>query len=152
MTLRLGERKFACDLVSVQEIVLYPEISSRAGDSGIYIGSHENARGTIPVIDLLGRPIDSSNINYKVLIIIGQSTQTIGLLIDELLENVSIPISSVLPLPDGAYGVDIGFLKGVIEFEEETYYLIDLERVAKAWQDEWHPAGKGTTGTVGSER
>jgi chemotaxis signal transduction protein len=150
LALRLGERKYVCDLVSVQEIVLYPNIDPIGPDPGTFIGTFDSPRGSIPVLDLLGRPFDAQSIRKKILVIAGLTAQTIGILVDELLENLGIEISAVLPLPAGAYGVNYEILQGVIDFDKETYYLINLELLASTWQDEFHPAGKGAKVSEGN--
>jgi chemotaxis signal transduction protein len=152
LALRLGERKYVCDLVSVQEIVLYPDIDPIGTDPGTFIGTFDSARGSIPVLDLLGRPFDEESIRKKILVIAGFPAYTIGILVDELLENMGIELSSVLPLPAGAYGVSFEILQGVVDFDKETYYLINLERLASTWQDEFHPAGKGKKVSEEKER
>ena len=152
LALRLGERRFVCDLVSIQEIILYPDVDPINLDSGTFIGTFDGARGNIPVLDLLGRPFDSDSIRKKVLMIAGLSIHTIGILADELFDNLVIEHASILPLPYGAYGVEYEFLQGVIEKSDETYYLINLERVASTWQDQFRPAGKGAKVSEGNER
>jgi chemotaxis signal transduction protein len=139
ITLRLGERKFAIDLNPVQEIFVNPEVSPMSLGGGKFIGTLENSRGNIPVLDLLGRPADIDSIRKKILIVIGYPA--LGILADELYEYISVEPSSALPIPDGAYGIDFELLKGIVESDGENYYLIDLERVASGWQ-----AGKPIAG------
>ena len=59
--------------------------------------------------------------------------RTLAVLADELLDNIEIDKSTVLPLPEGANGIDNTLLNGVVETNNGSYYIINLEQVADSW-------------------
>ena len=133
MAVRLGERRFACDLNHVQEVQLYPHTGASSIDQKCMVLTLETSRGTIPVIDLLGRPVVPDSLEDRILVIFSCTSSQIGIIADELLDNIEFDRSSVLPLPGGANGIENKYLKGIVELQEGTYYLINLEHVASSW-------------------
>lgn len=131
--IRLGERKFACDLIQVQEIVHGPEIEPCLDDTGFQIGIYHGTRGSFPVIDLLNRPPDACPVCQMSLVIIEIGELIVGFLADELCDVVNIDPGAACPLPGGACGVDESLLGGVITITDIDYYLLDLYRVLDAF-------------------
>jgi purine-binding chemotaxis protein CheW len=131
--IRLGERKFACDIFKVQEIVHGPELEPSFEGCEFQVGTYNGKRGSLPVIDLLNRPPDACPIFDMSLVVIEIGDSIIGLLADELCDVLSIDPMSACPLPGGACGVDEDLLDGVITISDIDYYLLDLHRILEAF-------------------
>ncbi len=152
MAVRLGERRFACDLNHVQEVQLYPHTGASSIDTNCMVLTLETSRGSIPVIDLLGRPVVPDSPGDRILVILSCTSSPIGIIADELLDNIEFDTSSVLPLPGGANGIENKYLKGIVELNEGTYYLINLEHVASSWLVRKDHARSGNSVSVGDEK
>jgi len=149
LTLRLGDRHYACDLMQVQEIVERPELDPCLDGPEILIGMFTSARGQVPVLDLLGRPPDVCPVSEMSLLVIEIGDSPISLIVDELLDIIEFDPCAVCPLPPGANGAPGELLTGIIEVDKREYYLLDLERIQRACTDEEAVTGEGASDQKG---
>ena len=133
VALRLGDRKYACDLARVQEIVAGPELEPCLDGPDLLIGMFAGSRGPLPVLDLLGRPPDAYRLNEMALLVFEAVGSSLGLLADDLNSVIEFDPAAALPLPLAAGGVADEFLAGVVELADISYYLLDLDRVVAAY-------------------
>jgi chemotaxis signal transduction protein len=127
--MRLGDRKYACDLQCVQEIVTSPMLEPGLDGPSHQVGVFEGSRGPLPVLDLLGRPPDECPIQEMTLVVIDSAGKSFGLLADEILIAVDIDPEQVLPLPPRTDGISDNFISGVAPVSGSSYYLIKPEMV-----------------------
>jgi chemotaxis signal transduction protein len=145
VTLRLGDRHYACDLMQVQEIVERPDLEPCLDGPEILIGMFADARGQVPVLDLLGRPPDVCPVRDMSLVILEIGDTPISLIVDELLDIIEFDPSAVCPVPPGANGAPGELLTGIIEVDQREYYLLDLDRILSACTGGEAVAGEGTS-------
>jgi len=134
MVLKLGERRYTCDICTIQEIVANPVIEPCLDGNEFQIGCFESTTGDIPVLDILCRTPDMCPIREMSLVIFEVSGRRISILADDLLELIEIESSWICPLPPGGNGVPDDLIRGVIEFNNCQYFMLDLERIVTTWQ------------------
>lgn len=149
VTLRLGDRHYACDLMQVQEIVERPDLDPCLDGPDILIGMFASARGQVPVLDLLGRPPDVCPVSEMSLLVLEIANNPVSLIVDELLDIIEFDPCAVCPVPPGANGAPDELLTGIIEVDNREYYLLDLERIHKACTGGEAVAGEGTSDQKG---
>ena len=134
--MRLGERRYACDLVCVQEIIRHPILEPSLEGPGLLVGMHAGSRGSLPVLDLLGRPPDECPLRSMTLVVFETSGKALGLLVDDLLDIIEFNPATMLPLPPGGNGVTDELIVGLTSVAGSDYYIINLDMVVSVYQGE----------------
>lgn len=128
---RVGEERFAVDILRVQEINRMMSLTqmpqSPPGVNGVI-----NLRGRIvPVIDFRTRmgleatePSDSSRI-----IVVNIQGSTLGFIVDEVHEVLQIDPKIVDPSPSIATSADSNYIRGVAKLDDSLLILLDLDRM-----------------------
>jgi purine-binding chemotaxis protein CheW len=98
-----------------------------------------NLRGNIvPIVDI--RPALSlpASAGANQIIIIGYNQMTLGILVDTVAEVISVPLSSVLPLPADVAFQESGaknrnrYLKAIIQRQSGVAALLNIDRLLEA--------------------
>lgn len=129
LSFQIGNRRYACDAVNLQEIITRPNFRTTPLNSSFIVGLFEGSRGKIPVIDFFCRDIDDSMNNDSCVIVLRAENSLFGLLVDEISEMIEISPYDSLPVPPIFGGIEGEFIRGVVEYQDEDYYLIDLNRI-----------------------
>ncbi len=133
VSLRLGEHKYACDVINVQEIIHHPQLEPSLDGPELLIGIYTSSRGPFPVLDLLKRPPDECRLSEMSMVVVEITGELLGLLVDDLDNVVEIDLSDRRPVAGGRMGVEDGLLEGVAAVKGSEYYLLDLERILLAY-------------------
>lgn len=133
LTFQLGDCKYACEVLRVQEIIRQPDLEPGLGGPDLLVGIFASSRGSVPVLDLLARPPDECRIQEMALVVFGADEQSLGLLVDDLHSIIEIDPSEALPIPPNTKAASEGQLQGVVELEGTDYYLLDLDRIFSAY-------------------
>lgn len=129
----MGDDLFAVPVELLTEIIISQKIFPVPTTPPHVLGVI-NLRGNIvPIVDIrtaLSLPRQSSPGQIA---IIKHDSMTIGIVVDNVSEVVSVPVSSVLAIPADA-GTQAGksrsrFLKSIIQREEGVAALLDVERI-----------------------
>ena len=120
----------------LREIIEPPPITRVPGASPAMRGL-TNLRGrVIPVIDLrlkFGMEATAATEQTVVIVVqcrVGDRTLTMGVLVDLVLEVLSIDAGQIEPPPDlGAASIDGQFIRGVGKAGERVVFLLDIARV-----------------------
>lgn len=101
---RVGGRVFALDIMNIREILRRQEVTPVPG-APPHVAGVVNLRGElVPVIDLdrglLGGVGDGGTEDPK-LVVARTGPHTMALLVEQVLEVVSVPVQELLPLPGG---------------------------------------------------
>ncbi len=131
--IRLGDRKFACDLMLVQEVIPEPRLDPCLDCSQLLVGMFEDTRGSLPVLDLMNRPPDECQLCDMALVVVEVAGQVLGILVDQVLDIVEFDPADLLPIPGGACGVDEHHVSGVVVITDTDYYLLDLHRIVDTY-------------------
>lgn len=132
LTFMLGPETYGLDILKVQEIIGLLPITRvpKAPDS---IRGVINLRGkVIPVMNLASRfGLPSREDTARTCIIVvemtrGESSVTMGLIVDEVSEVVSIEAENIEPAPDLGASVDAAYLLGMGKIGEKVVMLLDL--------------------------
>lgn len=136
MTFKLAQEEYGLPILRVREIIGLMDIT-RVPKTREFIRGVINLRGkVIPVIDLrlkFGMPRLSAT-DQTVIIVVqcaaSDGTLTMGVLVDEVLEVMSIEASQIEPPPRfGSGGAETQFVLGVGKTERRVIFLLDIERV-----------------------
>ncbi len=136
MAFRLANEVYALELLKVREIIGMMEIT-RVARTAEHIRGVINLRGkVIPVMDQkLKFGMERTEATDQTVIIVVQLSSvdlelTIGILVDEVQEVLSIEADEIEPPPDfGSGGVNANFILGVAKHELGVIFLLDIEKV-----------------------
>ena len=138
LTFYLGQEGYGLEILKVQEIIGMQEITKipKAPD---YVKGVINLRGkVIPVVDLrLKFSMPEQEISRKTCIIVtqvqrGQSSLTIGIVVDEVSEVMEISGDQIEPAPAFGIQVDTNFILGMAKSESAVKILLDIDKVLSA--------------------
>lgn len=131
LTFNLGGEDYAVDILKVQEIRGYENVT-RLPDSPHFIKGVINLRGLIvPIVDLRLK-FELGEARYDeltVMIILNLGSRVVGIVVDSVSDVVRLPGEDVKPAPDLGGAVDTRFLKGVATVGERMLLLLDIERM-----------------------
>jgi purine-binding chemotaxis protein CheW len=136
MTFKLASEEYGLAILRVREIIGLMDIT-RVPRTKAFIRGVINLRGkVIPVVDLrliFGMP-KTENTDQTVIIVVqwstGASSVTMGILVDEVLEVMSIEPDQIEPPPDlRSNAGDNDFILGIGKAEKRVICLLDIERV-----------------------
>lgn len=133
LTMRLGEETYAVDILAVREII-EPVSITRIPRAPGFVRGVINLRGkVISIVDLpcrLGmRPIEVSALTVFIVLQyeIDGREESFGVIVDEVLEVVSMSDEDVSPPPEiGDSSTKDNFLKGVGRVEGNVIFILDL--------------------------
>jgi purine-binding chemotaxis protein CheW len=136
MTFKLASEEYGLAILRVREIIGLMDIT-RVPRTKDFIRGVINLRGkVIPVVDLrlvFGMP-RTENTDQTVIIVVqwtvGNASTTMGILVDEVLEVMSIEADQIEPPPDlRSSNGDNDFILGIGKAEKRVICLLDIERV-----------------------
>ncbi len=135
MTFKLGEEVYGTGIQSVREIIRVLQIT-RVPRASAFIRGVINLRGkVIPVIDLrLKFGMTATEITEQTVVIVVQVSEgahplTMGVLVDQVLEVLSIDSDQIAPPPEiGAASLDADFILGIGKTAERVVFLLDIGR------------------------
>ncbi len=133
MTFKLAEEVYGLEILKVREIIGLMDIT-RVPRSADFIRGVINLRGkVIPVADLrLKFGMEACQATEQTVIIVvqcavGGRTLTMGILVDQVLEVLSIDAASIEPPPQLSEGyVDSKFILGVGKAGDRVIFLLDI--------------------------
>jgi len=136
MTFQLAQEVYGLEILAVREIIGLLEIT-RVPRTPDFIRGVINLRGrVIPVIDLrlkFGMEATAATEQTVVIVVqcrLGDRTLTMGVLVDLVLEVLSIEAGQIEPPPDlGAASIEGQFIRGVGKAGERVVFLLDIARV-----------------------
>jgi purine-binding chemotaxis protein CheW len=135
MTFKLASEEYGLAILRVREIIGLMDIT-RVPKTKDYIRGVINLRGkVIPVVDLrliFGMPRTEST-DQTVIIVVqwnhANTSTTMGILVDEVLEVMNIEADQIEPPPDLHSNNESDFILGIGKAEKRVICLLDIERV-----------------------
>ena len=139
MTFKLADEEYGLEILKVREIIGLMDIT-RVPRAPAYISGVINLRGkVIPVVDLRMKfgMTRAEATDQTVIIVVQYALEsqdfTMGILVDEVLEVVSIGAGQIEPTPSfGAAGSGTEFILGVGKVDKRVIFLLDIGRVLSA--------------------
>jgi len=128
---RLKDDLYAVDIMRIKEIIR-PQKLTPLPQAPSFIDGIINLRGAvIPVVDLrkrFGMPGRELTMSTR-LLIVRLSGQTLGLVVDDVTEVVTIPVSDIKPPPVVSDGLIVNHLLGVCLSGDNLVMLLDIDRL-----------------------
>lgn len=136
LTFRSEEERFGLNIHEVREIISYQKIT-KVPEQPNFIKGIINLRGNvIPTIDVrnrFGQGIGDYN-DHTCIIIVDMAGLNAGLIVDEVLEVLSLSMNDISE-PPKLYGeTDSNFISGIGKREKELYMLLECDRLFDAKQ------------------
>jgi purine-binding chemotaxis protein CheW len=136
MTFKLANEEYGLEILKVREIIRLMNIT-RVPRAPEFINGVINLRGkVIPVVDLrlkFGMPGAEATDQTVIIVVqyaMADGDFTMGILVDEVLEVLSIAQDQIEPTPNfGAKTSDNNFILGVGKSERRVIFLIDIGQV-----------------------
>jgi purine-binding chemotaxis protein CheW len=135
LTFRLDSEEYGIDILKVQEIRGYDNLTRIAG-APPFIRGVINLRGVIvPIVDLrmkfkIGECKDSA---FTVAIILNLAGRVVGALVDSVSDVLELDSAQIKPAPEFGQGVDTNYITGIggvgTGEEARMLILIDIEKL-----------------------
>jgi purine-binding chemotaxis protein CheW len=132
LTFRLGPQEFGVDILKVQEIRGYENVT-RIPDTPDYIKGVINLRGAVvPVVDLrLKFRLAAEYDAFTVMIVLNMATAVVGVVVDSVSDVSAFTAAQLKPAPDFGKTVDARFLTGIGMDGERMVLLLDIDEMLK---------------------
>ncbi|MGY3265633.1 MULTISPECIES: chemotaxis protein CheW [unclassified Lysobacter] len=131
LTFTLGSEEYGVDILKVQEIRGYDQVTRLPGAPHFVKGAI-NLRGLIvPVVDMRLK-FELSQAVYDdttVMIVLSIAGRTIGIVVDGVSDVLRLDPSQVRAVPDLGSAIDRQFLTGLGVVDERMLILLDIERL-----------------------
>jgi purine-binding chemotaxis protein CheW len=139
---RLGEDIYAIDIMRIKEIIR-PQKLAVLPKAPVFMEGVLNLRGAvIPVVDLRKRfdmPVREIDRDRR-LLIVALAGRTLGIVVDEVTEVITVPVANIKPPPQVSHGVGAEYLVGVCLVQDDLVMLLDPDRLL-SWSEADEPGG-----------
>ena len=125
----LGDKLFAVDIMRIREILVPQKLSPLPCASDLLEGVINLRGAVIPVMNMrkrLGMPI-MENAPAGKLLIVSLVRQLLALVVDDVMEVISVPVDDIKPPIQMASGVGMEFLLGVCLSNNRVFMLLDID-------------------------
>ncbi|KAF0802816.1 chemotaxis protein CheW [Alcanivorax xiamenensis] len=127
----LGDEEYAIDILKVQEIRGYENVT-RIANAPDFIKGVANLRGVIvPIVDLrLKFRLASADYNQQtVVIVINIGTRVVGIVVDQVSDVMTLTAEQIKPPPEFGISLPLDYIHGLGNLEERMLVLVDIERL-----------------------
>jgi len=125
----LGDRLFAVDIMRIREILVPQKLSPLPCSSDLLEGVIDLRGSVIPVMNLrkrFGMPVVEDAHAGK-LLIVSLVEQSLALVVDEVIEVISVPVEDLKPPVQMAPGAGMDFLLGVCLYNHCVFMILDID-------------------------
>lgn len=131
LTFTLGSEEYAIDILRVQEIRGYDQVTAIA-NSPAFIKGVINLRGAIvPIVDLRIK-FNLASVTYDpftVVIILNVLNRIVGIVVDSVSDVLALMPNEIKPAPEFGGSFDTQYLMGLATVEERMLILINIEQL-----------------------
>ena len=134
LTFVLGNEEYGIEILKVQEIRGYDNVTKIANTPD-FIKGVVNLRGRIvPIVDLrikfkLGK-VEYDE--FTVVIILNLNGRVVGIVVDGVSDVTALQESQIRDVPDLVSSIDTRYILGLASVEEQMLILVDIERLMKS--------------------
>ncbi len=135
LTFKLADEEYGLEILKVQEIIQMQEVTS-VPKTPDFVRGVINLRGkVIPVVELKKKfGMDSSEDTDKTCIIVvqigeGDTTMTVGVIIDAVSEVLDIGSNNIQETPSFGSDVNTDFILGIGKIGDNVKMLLDIDKV-----------------------
>lgn len=127
----LGEEEYAIDILKVQEILGYENVT-RIANAPEFIKGVTNLRGVIvPIVDLRIK-FHLDKVDYDgqtVVIVVNVSERIVGIVVDGVSDVMTLTPEQIKPAPELGMSLSSDFLSGLGSLENRMLVLIDIDKL-----------------------
>lgn len=130
----LGDKLFAVDIMRIREILVPQKLSPLPCASELLEGVINLRGAVIPVMNMrkrFGMPIPADAPVGK-LLILSLVGQLLALVVDDVMEVISVPVADLKPPIQMATGVGMEFLLGVCLSNNRVFMILDIDSLLHA--------------------
>ena len=131
LTFTLGAEEYAIDILRVQEIRGYDQVTAIA-NSPAFIKGVINLRGAIvPIVDLRIK-FNLASVTYDpftVVIILNVRERIVGAVVDSVSDVIALSDAQIKPRPEFGSSFDTEYLLGLATVSERMLILVDIEKL-----------------------
>ena len=128
---QLGDDLYAVDIMRIKEIIR-PQKLAHLPNASSFVDGVLNLRGTVvPVVDLrkrFGMPVGGEGSSTR-LLILKVAGQSLGLVVDDVTEVITVPVKDIKPPPQVVKGVGSHYLVGVCLVRDSLIMLLNLDKL-----------------------
>ncbi|WP_323846761.1 chemotaxis protein CheW [Microbulbifer magnicolonia] len=127
----LGEEEYAIDILKVQEIRGYDNVT-RIANAPDFIKGVANLRGVIvPIVDLRIK-FRLSRAEYDeqtVVIVVNIAGRVVGIVVDRVSDVMTLGGEQIKPAPEFGVGLPLDYIDGLGNLEERMLVLVNIEKL-----------------------
>ena len=127
----LGEEEYAIDILKVQEILGYENVT-RIANAPDFIKGVTNLRGIIvPIVDLRIK-FNLDKVEYDgqtVVIVVNVSDRIVGIVVDGVSDVMTLNPDQIKPAPELGVTMSSDFLSGLGSLENRMLVLVDIDKL-----------------------
>jgi purine-binding chemotaxis protein CheW len=133
VTFMLGDEEYGLPIMQVQEILRLRELNvTKVPNAPEFVDGVINLRGRlVPIIDVRKRfrlaAVERDRANR--ICVVRVAGRTVGMLLDAVVEVITILPSSIEPLPDLATSIDAVFIVGVVRVDQRLVIVLEIDRM-----------------------
>ncbi|WP_239670937.1 chemotaxis protein CheW [Vibrio variabilis] len=131
LTFWLGKEYYGIDILTVQEIITYTQVTSIA-NMPPYIKGVMNLRGVvIPIVDMRIK-FQLEDVCYHdmtIVIILNIGERIVGIVVDSVADVVDIDADNIQPAPDFAGALDTKYIQGLATQNELMLILVHIQKL-----------------------
>jgi len=128
VTFRLGADRFAADVAAVERVLRHQEPTTLPNLPAWMDGVIDYHRRVVPVVDLrsrFGLPREEARPESRI-ILFAVGDELIGMIVDAVLEVVTIPGSEISEVPKMFRGLKAEYLRGLIRRDDGLMIFLDV--------------------------
>lgn len=125
----LGDKLFAVDIMRIREILVPQKLSPLPSASDVLDGVINLRGSVIPVMNMRKRFGMSFGDDAPIgkLLIVSLVKQLLALVVDDVMEVISVPVTDIKPPIQIASGIGMEFLLGVCLSNNNVYMILDVD-------------------------
>lgn len=131
LVFQLGDEEYAIDILKVQEIRGYENVT-RIANTPESIKGVTNLRGVIvPILDMrirfrLSEPTYNE---HTVVIVVNIGTRIVGIVVDGVSDVLSLSENQIKPVPEFGVGLPLAYLQGLGNLEDRMLVLVNIDKL-----------------------
>ena len=125
----IGDKLFAVDIMRIREILVPQKLSLLPCASDLLEGVINLRGAVIPVMNMrkrFGMPV-ADDAHASKLLIVSLVGQLLALVVDDVIEVVSVPVADIKPPIQMASGVGMEFLLGVCLSNNRVFMILNID-------------------------
>lgn len=131
LVFQLGDEEYAIDILKVQEIRGYENVT-RIANTPESIKGVTNLRGVIvPILDMRirFRLSEATYDEHTVVIVVNIGTRIVGIVVDGVSDVLSLAEEQIKPVPEFGVGLPLAYLQGLGNLEDRMLVLVNIDKL-----------------------